>query len=98
LAVGPLADLECLSRPDRDHPNLDVDLLSERRQQVVEQPGFLGRGRRGDGNEGLLRNRRQGCHQEQTTEDVAKAIVFLIGDDFITGHTLICDGGLRFTA
>jgi NAD(P)-dependent dehydrogenase (short-subunit alcohol dehydrogenase family) len=31
-------------------------------------------------------------------EDVAKAIVFLIGDDFITGHTLICDGGLRFTA
>ena len=31
-------------------------------------------------------------------EDVTKAIVFLIGDDFITGHTLICDGGLRFTA
>jgi NAD(P)-dependent dehydrogenase (short-subunit alcohol dehydrogenase family) len=31
-------------------------------------------------------------------EDVAKAIVFLIGDDFITGHMLICDGGLRFTA
>ena len=31
-------------------------------------------------------------------EEVAKAIVFLIGDDFITGHTLICDGGLRFTA
>jgi NAD(P)-dependent dehydrogenase (short-subunit alcohol dehydrogenase family) len=31
-------------------------------------------------------------------EDVAKAIVFLIDDGFITGHTLVCDGGLRFTA
>jgi NAD(P)-dependent dehydrogenase (short-subunit alcohol dehydrogenase family) len=31
-------------------------------------------------------------------EGVANAIVFLIGDYFITGHTLICDGGLRFTA
>jgi NAD(P)-dependent dehydrogenase (short-subunit alcohol dehydrogenase family) len=31
-------------------------------------------------------------------DDVAKAIAFLIGDDFITGHMLICDGGLRFTA
>jgi hypothetical protein len=31
-------------------------------------------------------------------EDVAQAIAFMIGDDFITGHTLICDGGLRLTA
>jgi NAD(P)-dependent dehydrogenase (short-subunit alcohol dehydrogenase family) len=31
-------------------------------------------------------------------EDVAQAIAFLIADDFITGQTLICDGGLRFTA
>ncbi len=31
-------------------------------------------------------------------DDVAKAIAFLIDDDFITGHMLICDGGLRFTA
>jgi NAD(P)-dependent dehydrogenase (short-subunit alcohol dehydrogenase family) len=31
-------------------------------------------------------------------EDVAKAIAFLIGDDFISGHMLICDGGLRLTA
>jgi NAD(P)-dependent dehydrogenase (short-subunit alcohol dehydrogenase family) len=30
-------------------------------------------------------------------EDVAQAIAFLIGDDFITGHMLVCDGGLRFT-
>lgn len=28
----------------------------------------------------------------------AVAIVFLIGDDSITGHPLICDGGLRITA
>jgi NAD(P)-dependent dehydrogenase (short-subunit alcohol dehydrogenase family) len=31
-------------------------------------------------------------------EDVAKAIAFLIADSFMTGHTLICDGGLRLAA
>lgn len=28
-------------------------------------------------------------------DDVAQAIVFLIRDSFVTGHTLICDGGIR---
>ena len=28
-------------------------------------------------------------------EDIAQAIHFLIGNGFMTGHTLICDGGLR---
>ena len=27
-------------------------------------------------------------------EDVAQAIAFLIGDSFISGHMLVCDGGL----
>jgi NAD(P)-dependent dehydrogenase (short-subunit alcohol dehydrogenase family) len=31
-------------------------------------------------------------------EDVAQAIAFLIADSFMTGHTLICDGGLRLAA
>ena len=31
-------------------------------------------------------------------EDIAQTIAFLIGDTFITGHTLICDGGLRLAA
>jgi NAD(P)-dependent dehydrogenase (short-subunit alcohol dehydrogenase family) len=31
-------------------------------------------------------------------EDVAKAIAFLIADNFMTGHVLICDGGLRLAA
>ena len=31
-------------------------------------------------------------------EDVAKAITYLVDNDFITGDTLIIDGGLRFTA
>ncbi len=30
-----------------------------------------------------------------TPDDVAQAIVFLIADSFMTGHTLICDGGIR---
>jgi NAD(P)-dependent dehydrogenase (short-subunit alcohol dehydrogenase family) len=31
-------------------------------------------------------------------EDIAKAIAFLIGDDFMSGHMLVCDGGLRYMA
>lgn len=31
-------------------------------------------------------------------EDVAQAIAFLINDSFMSGHVLICDGGLRLTA
>jgi NAD(P)-dependent dehydrogenase (short-subunit alcohol dehydrogenase family) len=31
-------------------------------------------------------------------QDVAQAIAFLIGDEFISGHMLICDGGLRLSA
>jgi NAD(P)-dependent dehydrogenase (short-subunit alcohol dehydrogenase family) len=31
-------------------------------------------------------------------EDVAQAIAFLIGDSFMTGHMLICDGGLHLSA
>jgi NAD(P)-dependent dehydrogenase (short-subunit alcohol dehydrogenase family) len=30
-------------------------------------------------------------------EDIAQAIAFLIGDSFMTGHMLICDGGLRLS-
>lgn len=33
-----------------------------------------------------------------TPEDVAQAIAFLIADTFMSGQTLICDGGLRLTA
>lgn len=33
-----------------------------------------------------------------TPDDVAKAIAFLIGDSFVTGHVLTCDGGLRLAA
>jgi NAD(P)-dependent dehydrogenase (short-subunit alcohol dehydrogenase family) len=31
-------------------------------------------------------------------DDVAEAIAFLIANSFMTGHTLICDGGLRLAA
>jgi NAD(P)-dependent dehydrogenase (short-subunit alcohol dehydrogenase family) len=31
-------------------------------------------------------------------EDVARAIAFLISDSFMTGHVLVCDGGLRLGA
>ena len=33
-----------------------------------------------------------------TPDDIAKAIAFLISDGFVTGHVLICDGGLRLAA
>jgi NAD(P)-dependent dehydrogenase (short-subunit alcohol dehydrogenase family) len=31
-------------------------------------------------------------------DDIAKAIAFLIEDSFVTGHVLVCDGGLRLAA
>lgn len=31
-------------------------------------------------------------------EDIAQAIASLIGNNFVTGHMLTCDGGLRFSA
>ena len=33
-----------------------------------------------------------------TADDIAAAIAFLIGDTFMTGHTLVCDGGARLAA
>ena len=33
-----------------------------------------------------------------TPEDVADAIAFLVGNSFMTGQTLLCDGGLTLTA
>ena len=33
-----------------------------------------------------------------TPDDIAKAIAFLVADDFVTGHVLVCDGGLRLAA
>lgn len=33
-----------------------------------------------------------------TPDDIAKAIAFLIGNGFVTGHVLTCDGGLRLAA
>jgi NAD(P)-dependent dehydrogenase (short-subunit alcohol dehydrogenase family) len=32
------------------------------------------------------------------SEDVAQAISFLISDSFMTGHTIVCDGGLRLAS
>jgi NAD(P)-dependent dehydrogenase (short-subunit alcohol dehydrogenase family) len=31
-------------------------------------------------------------------EDIAQAIAFLIGDSFMTGQTIVCDGGLRLAS
>jgi len=33
-----------------------------------------------------------------TGDDIAKAIAFLIADGFMSGHVLVCDGGLRLAA
>lgn len=33
-----------------------------------------------------------------TADDCAKAIAFLIDDTFMSGHTIVCDGGLRLSA
>lgn len=33
-----------------------------------------------------------------TAEDIAGAVAFLIGNSFMTGHTVVCDGGVRLAA
>jgi NAD(P)-dependent dehydrogenase (short-subunit alcohol dehydrogenase family) len=33
-----------------------------------------------------------------TPDDIAKAIAFLVADSFVSGHVLVCDGGLRLAA
>ncbi len=33
-----------------------------------------------------------------TPDDIAKAIAFLVADGFVSGHVLVCDGGLRLAA
>jgi NAD(P)-dependent dehydrogenase (short-subunit alcohol dehydrogenase family) len=33
-----------------------------------------------------------------TADDVASAISFLVGNTFVTGHVLLCDGGLRWVS
>jgi NAD(P)-dependent dehydrogenase (short-subunit alcohol dehydrogenase family) len=35
---------------------------------------------------------RIGC-----ADDIAEAIAFLVGNTFMSGHTIVCDGGLRLT-
>ena len=55
VGVAAPADVERLTGAERDDAHLDAGLLGEARQQVFEQPGLLGRGRRGNGDEALLR-------------------------------------------
>jgi len=31
-------------------------------------------------------------------EDIAKAIAFLVEDGFMSGHNILCDGGLRWAS
>jgi NAD(P)-dependent dehydrogenase (short-subunit alcohol dehydrogenase family) len=33
-----------------------------------------------------------------TPDDIAQAVAFLISDSFMTGHVIVCDGGLRLVA
>src|SRR5207253_10553073 len=60
IAIAVLADLQRLAGADRDDMDLDAGRLGKGRQQMVEQPRFLGRGGRGDGDEGLIRGNRGG--------------------------------------
>jgi hypothetical protein len=57
ITVAALSNLERLSGADRDHPHLNAGCLCERGKQITEQTRLLGRGRRGDRNKRLLRDR-----------------------------------------
>jgi len=42
-----------------------------------------------------LRRQDAGRPKSGTAEDIADVIAFLIGNRFMTGATVICDGGVR---
>src|SRR6185436_16410427 len=55
----------------RDNPDLDPRLLFENGKQVLEQAGLLRRSGRGDGDEFLLRERRQDRPQQREQQNPA---------------------------
>ena len=59
IGVAAPREVERLPGAERDDAHLDAGLLLEDRQQVAEQSRLLGRRRRGDGDEALLRLRRR---------------------------------------
>ena len=55
IGIAAAPNVERLTGAERYDANLDPGFLLEDRQQEPEQPGLLGRGRRGDGDELVLR-------------------------------------------
>ena len=60
VGVAPRPDRQRLPGADRHHPHVDPGVLAEDRDEVAKQARLLGRGRRGERDEALLRARRAG--------------------------------------
>ena len=71
VGIAAATDVERLARTDGDDAHVDARVLLERRQQLREQAGLLGRRRRRDDDERLLRERRRG---KQRARDASPAI------------------------
>src|SRR5437899_1183977 len=65
IGIAASTDVERLTRTKRDYVDLDARPPLIDRQQIAEQTGLLGRSRRCDGDEGLLRLRRKRRKQQQ---------------------------------
>src|SRR5262249_22370595 len=65
VTIAVLGNLERLAGSDSDDADLNAGVPGEGRQQMAEEPGFLGRGRRRHGNERLPGSTGQRCGQEQ---------------------------------
>lgn len=65
---------------------------------VVDTPwwDFLAAGDKGGAFAGFAAKTPVG--RVGTADDVAMAIAFLVRDSFVSGHVLVCDGGVRLTA
>src|SRR5690606_38665735 len=65
VGVASPPDGERLPGADGDHAHLDARLLLELREQVLEQPRVLGRGRGRHRDEALLRSERRRCQRRK---------------------------------
>src|SRR5207237_8241526 len=65
VTIAVLGNLERLAGSDRNDVDLNAGVPGKGRQQMPEQSGFLGRGRRGHGNKRLLGSTGRRRRQEQ---------------------------------
>ena len=75
VGIAAAREVERLAGAERDDAHLDAGLLLEDRQDVLEEPGLLGGGRRRDGDEPLRQRARRAGEREEQASRSARSVV-----------------------